>query len=127
PVDMRGIARAAVERANDGHIAAACGVQVVLDCGKDRVLALGDADNFDRLLDNLIENAMKFSPRSTTVRVALTANDESVELTIADCGPGIADADKGRVFERFHQTPAGRAVLSRGVGLGLAICKHVVR
>jgi signal transduction histidine kinase len=127
PVDMRGIARAAVERANDGHIAASCGVKVALDCGKDRVLALGDGDNLDRLLDNLIENAMKFSPRAATVRVALVGTDETVELTVADCGPGIADADKQRVFERFHQTPAGRAVLSRGVGLGLAICRHIVQ
>ena len=129
PVDMRSIARAAVERANDGHFAMTCGVKVALECGNERVLVLGDADNFDRLLDNLIENAMKFSPRAATVRVRVILSEakDLAEVTVADCGPGIADADKRRVFERFHQTPAGRAVLSRGVGLGLAICRHIVQ
>jgi signal transduction histidine kinase len=47
-------------------------------------------------------------------------------VTVADMGPGIADDEKSRVFERFYQTETGRATRSHGVGLGLAICRHIV-
>ncbi|HEY9227601.1 MAG TPA: ATP-binding protein, partial [Gemmatimonadaceae bacterium] len=46
--------------------------------------------------------------------------------TVADLGPGIPDDEKERVFQRFYQTEAGRAVRGRGVGLGLAICREIV-
>ena len=47
-------------------------------------------------------------------------------ITVSDCGPGVPDAEKERVFERFYQSTAGRAVQRRGVGLGLAICREIV-
>lgn len=81
-----------------------------------------------QVLDNMIENAMKFSPAGGTIRVAvadLPANG-TVLLSVADEGPGVPDAEKDRVFERFHQTSSGRAVPNRGVGLGLSICRHIV-
>ena len=81
-----------------------------------------------QVLDNLIENAIKFSPAAGTIRVAvadLPANG-TVLLSVADEGPGVPDGEKDRVFERFHQTSTGRAVVNRGVGLGLSICRHIV-
>lgn len=81
-----------------------------------------------QVLENLLENAIKFSPSAGTVRIAvadLPANG-TVLLSVADEGPGVPDAEKDRVFERFHQTSSGRSVGNRGVGLGLAICRHIV-
>ena len=115
PVDLRQFVRAAAAR-----------FPVVLDVPDAPAIVRGDGDDLDRLLDNMLENAFKFSPPDGVVHVTLSAIADGFELTVADNGPGIPDADKARVFERFHQTPAGRAVTSRGVGLGLAICKHVV-
>ncbi len=81
-----------------------------------------------QVLENLLENAIKFSPTSSTIRVAvadLPANG-TVLLSVADEGPGVPDAEKAAVFDRFHQTSTGRAALNRGVGLGLSICRHIV-
>jgi len=94
---------------------------------KRQVLVRADAEGITQLLDNLIENAVKFSPSDgrVTVTIESDAGDTNVILSIADEGPGIPDADKERVFERFYQTETGRAVRSRGVGLGLSICRHI--
>ena len=106
-----------------------------------------DAERIRRVLDNLLENAIKFSPEggvvSVTTKYASTRpgrvpeerwrtvrrpDPESgvVLITVADCGPGVPDQDKERIFERFYQTSAGRAVQGRGVGLGLTICRENV-
>ena len=132
PVDLRQVVRAAVARCHPtrqligrGDVESA-EKTVQVDVPEIPAIVRGDGDDLDRLLDNLLENALKFSPPDGVVRVTLSVVADGFEVTVADHGPGIADADKARVFERFHQTPAGRAVASRGVGLGLAICKHVV-
>jgi two-component system sensor histidine kinase GlrK len=92
-----------------------------------QVLVRADAEGITQLLDNLIENAVKFSPPDGRVTVTIEggAADTGVILSIADEGPGIPDSDKERVFERFYQTETGRSVRSRGVGLGLSICRHI--
>jgi signal transduction histidine kinase len=112
-----------------------------------RLLIECDADRILQVLDNLLENAIKFSPRGGEVRVqmrSLTARPDDVPrarwksihtkrsqanvmwITVADSGPGVADEEKERIFERFYQTKAGRAVQRRGVGLGLTICREIV-
>lgn len=106
-----------------------------------------DAERIRQVLDNLLENALKFSPGGSTVEVSvkyLTERPESlppsrwsalrprdsgagtVLIAVADAGPGIPDAEKDLVFERFYQTAVGRAARSRGVGLGLTICREIV-
>jgi two-component system sensor histidine kinase GlrK len=90
------------------------------------LLLRGDADGIARVLDNVLENAIKFSPSNGAVSVTLVQHGDALTISIADEGPGIPDVDKKRIFERFYQTQTGRAVRSRGVGLGLAICRHVV-
>lgn len=86
----------------------------------------GDRDAMTRVLENLIDNALRFSPAGACVSVAVEPRGEHVLLSVLDEGPGIPDAEKRAVFHRFHQTAAGRAAASRGVGLGLAICAQVV-
>ena len=110
----------------------------------------GDDDALSQVLDNLLENAIKFSPTGgvVSVRVAEYSSDavgvqvppaqaafvqragvpgSALLLTVADEGPGIPDEDKERVFTRFYQAEAGRAARGRGgVGLGLAICQEIV-
>ena len=73
---------------------------------------------FERAVHNLVDNALKFSPDSTAVVVEVT--DQSVSVT--DKGPGIIDADKSRVFDRFYRADATRSL--PGSGLGLAIVKQ---
>jgi signal transduction histidine kinase len=109
---------------------------VVLECDLDRI---------QRLLDNLVENALKFATRGE-VGIAMHLHDARpadvplehwsavarrrdlggvAHIIVSDDGPGVPDAHKLRIFERFFQGEAGRAVSSRGVGLGLTICREI--
>jgi signal transduction histidine kinase len=123
-LDLASIARGCVERA--AAAAPRQGPSVVFDAPQNPHVVRGSFDSLVRVVDNLLENAIKFSPADGTVRVSLDAHDGQSVLSVTDEGPGIPDADKARVFERFYQTTAGRAVAARGVGLGLAICKRIV-
>jgi signal transduction histidine kinase len=102
------------------------GPTVVFEPSSAHLLLRADAEEIAQLLDNLLENAMKFSPRDGIVRVSLDDDDGVAVLRVADDGPGVPDGEKLRVFERFYQADAGRTAPDHGVGLGLAICRHVV-
>ena len=80
---------------------------------------------FEQVLVNLIDNAVKFGPRSSVVTVAARLRDAKVALTVSDEGPGIPSADLERIFDKFYRVhAAGRA--GTGTGLGLAICRGFV-
>lgn len=110
-------------------VAAAHNVPGHLPPGDDLVVR-GDADRLRQLLDNLAENAAKFSPDGGVEICAARLPGEDggtvVRLAVADRGPGVPRADRERIFDRFYQGEAGRAVASRGVGLGLTICREIV-
>ena len=76
------------------------------------------------VVENLVENAIRYAGDSAQVDVAARRAPEGVVLRVADDGPGVAEDDLPRIFERFYR--ADRARASRGTGLGLAIVKHVV-
>ncbi len=99
-----------------------------------------DGDGMLQVVHNLLENAVKFTSPGTTVSVAIEETvvgppargvsarhpEDGVLLTVSDRGPGIQDADKDAVFEKFFQVQRGRRRTGRGVGLGLAICREIV-
>ena len=87
----------------------------------------GDEDWLRQLVDNLLENAIKFSPAGGDVEVEAAASAGRLILSVADRGPGVEPSQAKRIFERFYQTAAGRSVSGRGAGLGLAICREVAR
>lgn len=127
--DFGGLVRRAVEHFNTARSSRGSSAVVTFHEGAGRLFLRADAEGIAQLLDNLLENALKFSPPDGVVRVSVGQHSrrrDTALLTVADEGPGIPDADKERVFERFHQTKAGRAIPARGVGLGLAICRHIV-
>lgn len=78
----------------------------------------------ERAVLNLLDNAVKWSPAEGVVRVGLDRDGDFARLTIADNGPGIAEVDREKVFERFYRAPAARAM--PGSGLGLAIVAQAV-
>lgn len=78
------------------------------------------------VLDNLVDNAIKFSAAGATVWVSVTLADGTAMLVVRDNGCGIPAADQPRVFERFYQVSRGRSGLRRGTGLGLSIVRHAV-
>jgi two-component system sensor histidine kinase MprB len=85
---------------------------------------IGDATALERAVLNLLDNAAKWSPPSGTVRVQMRPIDQwSVLLEVADAGPGIAEQDLPRVFDRFYRAPGARTM--PGSGLGLSIVRQV--
>jgi signal transduction histidine kinase len=84
----------------------------------------GSPVHLRRLLINLLDNALKFTPEHGVVSVSLERNREHAKLRVADSGPGIAQADLPFVFERFYR---GAAAEGDGSGLGLSLCKEIVR
>ena len=86
---------------------------------------LADADRLGQLMDNLLSNATKFTPRGGGVRVGLSVEDGMARITVADDGPGIPLDEQARLFERFYRARRATEENVPGTGLGLAIAKAI--
>jgi len=75
---------------------------------------------------NLVENAVKYTPRGGKVELSLTATGGSAEVAVADTGIGVEPADAERIFEPFVRLDAARSRDTGGAGLGLAIARSIV-
>jgi two-component system OmpR family sensor kinase len=82
----------------------------------------GDDEALRVMLGNLIDNAIRYTPGGGKIDVGITAKDGSAVVEVADTGPGIPDADRERVFDRFYRAQGSR---KQGSGLGLAIVKNI--
>jgi PAS domain S-box-containing protein len=82
-----------------------------------------DSARIVQVLDNLLGNALRYSPSDGVIRVTACADGDGVEFAVADSGPGIPPEERQHLFERFWQ---GQRRDGSGVGLGLAICKGIV-
>jgi two-component system, OmpR family, sensor histidine kinase MprB len=91
---------------------------VALELSTEETLVRGDPERIQRAVSNLVDNALKWSPDGGTVEVALADR----RVSVRDHGPGFADADLPRVFERFYRAEGARAM--PGSGLGLAIVRQ---
>jgi signal transduction histidine kinase len=80
-------------------------------------------DWLDRLLGVLLDNACKYSPEGGNVRVTVRTDGSRIALTVDDSGPGIPEAERSRVFDRFRRAND----TGTGAGLGLAIADEIVR
>jgi two-component system sensor histidine kinase/response regulator len=105
--------------------AQAHGVDLRSELSADRIWA--DEDLLRRTLTNLVENAIRYAPRGTTILVTGLRTDEGTELRVADAGSGIPPAMRDKVFDPFVQVEAGDHPVARaGRGLGLTFCKLTV-
>ena len=87
----------------------------------DPPLVRGDASQLQRVVVNLVENALKFSPREQPVEVSVERAGKMVEVAIADHGPGIPEADRDRIFEPFYRSAEQPDVTGSGLGLAIAL------
>jgi signal transduction histidine kinase len=119
PIDLAGLA-AEIAGAMSAR-ARTAEVQIVADVAPQTIH--GDPELIRRVLENLIDNAIRHAPAETSIRITSTGQGASVEIRIADAGPGVPPALRERVFDRFVQ---GDAPARAGRGLGLAFCKLAV-
>lgn len=89
------------------------------------VSVVGDRTHLIMAVHNLLENAINYSPDSTTVSITTEVLDGIVSISIVDQGIGIPESDTERVFERFYRVDPARSRETGGTGLGLSIVKHV--
>ncbi len=96
-----------------------------VDVPEAPVNLLADADLVRRMVENLLDNALRYTPKRGIVRVSLRLKDDLCEIRVADSGPGIADADKAKVFEKYArlERTQDQAQQRFGRGLGLTFCK----
>jgi PAS domain S-box-containing protein len=122
-LDLRALAGECVEAARPS--AEDAGLELVLNAG-DPVGVAGDRRRLSQVLDNLLANAIKFTPAGgrVTVRAATAGADAVIE--VADTGIGMSAAEQERLFERFYRAEGAQARQIRGTGLGLAIAREIV-
>jgi signal transduction histidine kinase len=85
-----------------------------------------DPERFAQVVDNLVSNAVKYTPAGGQVEVSLAGYDDHIELRVADTGIGIDPAERDRLFTRFFRTKDAEERSIQGVGLGLSITKKIV-
>ena len=93
---------------------------------EDELIVDGDADRLTQAVTGLTSNALRHTPRTTPIDVVGTRTSDGVRVEVRDNGPGLADADMGRIFDRFYRGEGGRDRAAGGAGLGLAIVAAIV-
>lgn len=86
---------------------------------------LADAEKLERVIANLLDNAIKFSPEDSQVQVMVEASEQRFSLQVQDCGPRIPPEYHEKIFERYWKIP-GQLGRWQGIGIGLAFCREVV-
>lgn len=122
PADLRAL----IERSVDSFETRAAQGDVSIEItGPTGVVADVDALRYRQIVDNLLDNALRYAPRQSTVTVSLEHSDGDAMLSVADEGPGFPKAFLPRAFERFSRPDDSRTPNSGGTGLGLAIVQSV--
>ncbi|MEM9929218.1 MAG: ATP-binding protein [Bacteroidota bacterium] len=101
-------------------------IEIKVERPADLPLIFADLGLVERVLQNLMDNALKFTPPGGTVTIGLEADNENVKISVADTGPGIPEAELPHIFDRYRKgarTSSGKNV---GAGLGLAIVKKIL-
>jgi signal transduction histidine kinase len=101
-------------------------IAVTLSQEAPDAIVRGDPDRLQQVFWNLLSNAVKFTPDGGCVDVSLRATDAQVSVTVTDTGVGIAPDFLPHVFDRFRQADSTSTRQHAGMGLGLAIVRHVV-
>jgi signal transduction histidine kinase/DNA-binding response OmpR family regulator len=111
---------------NLSHLAGERGIQLGLELPNDVPLVIMDEQRMGQVVTNLLSNALKFSPRGSTVTVSVKVEEQALHVSVCDEGEGIAPKDMSRLFQKFSQLDSSTTRKAGGTGLGLVITKGIV-
>jgi signal transduction histidine kinase/ActR/RegA family two-component response regulator len=123
PVMLPPVVEAAVDTIRPAADAKGVRLQTEIDPGGGPVL--GDPERLQQVVWNLLSNAVKFTPRGGRVHVSLRRSSSHVEVVVGDTGPGIPPALLPVIFERFRQADSSSSRAHGGLGIGLALVRHL--
>ena len=121
PIDLGAIVRECAESVRASH---AAGVDLAVEAAEVWIDA--DAVRIEQTFNNLVANAIKFSPSGAPVRIEVRADGDHALLVVSDRGPGIAPSLLPNIFEPFVQGPSAPGRVQSGLGIGLALVKQIV-
>ncbi len=124
PVDFGAVVRSAIDSIRPSLAMKALRLEARID--DEQLQVMGDASRLQQVVWNLLTNALKFTPNEGRIEVTLERHAHMARLTVADSGVGIAPDDLPVIFERFRQADASITRRYGGLGLGLAIVRHLV-
>jgi signal transduction histidine kinase len=119
--DLDGLAREVVETLQQG--ATSHRIQVE---GHTRACIQGDRDRIGQVLGNLLTNAVRYSPAADAVIVRLAADGQSARVSVQDFGPGIAEEEEQKIFERYYRTSGAVDRAPAGLGIGLYLAREII-
>lgn len=122
PVELRELAEQVCASFRERLKARGIGLELV---APEPVTVSADAQRLRQLLNNLLENCLRYVEDGGRVRVVLSGHAEGAELAVEDSGPGVDTAQLAKLFERFYRGGQGRSRAGGGSGLGLAICRSI--
>ncbi|HXK16300.1 MAG TPA: HAMP domain-containing sensor histidine kinase [Polyangiaceae bacterium] len=103
------------------------GVTMNLERGAAASQVVGHTRDLERMLRNLVENALRHASQGGVIEVRSELREKAVEIHVTDDGPGVATDDRERIFEPFYRAPDARSIAPDGSGLGLAIAREIAR
>lgn len=124
PVDLVGVVDAALDAVRPAMEAKEIKIETLIDSSLR--LVSGDPDRLQQVVWNILSNAAKFTPAGGKIEIAVNQNNGGVQIEVKDSGPGIDPSFLPHVFERFRQADGSTTRTHGGLGLGLAIVRHLV-
>ena len=102
-------------------------IQLIFDTNKEECIMAVDPQVIDRIIMNLVSNAIKFSPRDKCVYINLIINSKEIKILVRDEGPGISEDDKNKIFNRFYQATKKKDSEQDGSGIGLDLVNYLTK
>jgi two-component system phosphate regulon sensor histidine kinase PhoR len=127
PVPVSDLVDACLERQRPRAEAKGQTLERVTPVGNETLAVWADEEAVEQILDNLLDNAVKYTPQGGRIGVRWRLEDDKVCLEVADTGIGIPEPDLPRIFERFYRVDKARSRELGGTGLGLSIVKHLAQ
>ena len=100
---------------------------ITLECETEDLTVNGDQTKLQQAFSNLIDNAIKYSPEDTVIKIKLYKKGKNAVVDITDQGIGISEADQAHIFDRFYRVDKARSRGSGGTGLGLSIVDNIIK